>query len=240
MRLLVKISYDGSNYFGFQRQKDALGIQAVIEKSLKNMTGTNITIHSAGRTDKGVHAKGQTFHFDSDLPLDGPSWKRTLNQRLPEDIRVISVKKVANRFHARHYALQRTYEYKISKTPSSVFRQRYEVYIKDFNYTVANKCIPLFLGKKDFTGFSKLVKDKDPVKEIMTFSLRETNTHYIFEIKANSFLRYMVRSIVGTIIDVATNKKDISIINEIFKTNDRKLAGKTAEARGLYLMKVNY
>lgn len=242
MRYLVTVSYDGSSYFGFQRQKEQLTIQTVIERSLKKMVKKDINIHSAGRTDRGVHAKGQTFHFNSKLPITPKGWMRSLNEILPLDIRILDVVIVDDKFHARHHAILRTYEYYIAKSESSVFSQRYEVYIKGFNYEIAKKCIEMFLGKKDFSGFAKIdnKKSTDTLRKIRNFELKETNQHYIFKIEANSFLRYMVRSIIGTIIDVATSKKDINVIKEIFDTNNRKLAGKTAKACGLYLTKVTY
>lgn len=240
MRYLVNVSYDGSDYYGFQRQKDQNTIQSVIEKSLKLMTKKDIKIYSAGRTDKGVHALGQTFHFDCSLPISEDIWKDAINHSLPLDVRVLDVKKVSKDFHARHHAKKRTYKYIISKTPTTVLNQRYKVYVKDFNYNIAKDCLGKFVGVKNFSGFAKADKGKDCIREVESLTLHETKEDYVFTIVAKSFLRYMVRSIIGTIIDIAIEKKQIDIIDDVFRTNDRKLAGKTAEARGLYLTEVTY
>ena len=155
MRYLVSVSFDGSNYAGFQKQINALGIQTVIEKAIKNMTATETIIHGSGRTDKGVHAKDLTFHFDSNLDIEESVWVTGLNKRLPLDIRINWVKKIKSSFHARHHAKSRVYEYKIAKKTSDVFKQRYEVYIENFNYENAVNCLNYFIGTKDFRNFYK-------------------------------------------------------------------------------------
>lgn len=239
-RYLCTVSYDGSNYSGFQRQLNSSSIQTEIEKAIKNMTTIETTIHSAGRTDKGVHALAQTFHFDLLVELDCNVLVNGLNKRLNDDIIIKDVKKVSDSFHARHHAKERIYEYKIAKKQSNIFSQRYEVYIENFDIDIAKECTKLFLGTKDFTGFAKMSKEKDPIRTIKSIEIKETSSHYTFTFIGVSFLRYMVRSIMGTIIEVSTNKKDITVIEEIFNTNNRKLAGKTAEAKGLFLKKVIY
>lgn len=239
-RYLASVSYDGSNYSGFQRQLNSSSIQESIEKAIKNMTMIETTIHSAGRTDKGVHALNHSFHFDLLVELDSDILLKGLNKRLSKDIRILDIKKVSNDFHSRHHAKQRVYEYRIAKKDSDIFNQRFEVFVENFNIEIARKCINLFVGTKNFTGFSKLSNDKDPIRTINSITINETNNQYIFTFTGVSFLRYMVRSIMGTIIDVSTNKVDIKIINEIFETKNRKLAGKTAEAKGLFFKEVIY
>ncbi|HKL95532.1 MAG TPA: tRNA pseudouridine(38-40) synthase TruA [Haploplasma sp.] len=239
-RYLCTVSYDGSNYKGFQRQIGFKTVQEEIEKAIKNMTKQVVTIHSAGRTDSGVHAIGQKFHFDLDVKIDLTLFLKGINKRLNSDIIIKNVKYVKNTFHARHHAKLRTYQYRISKKPSNIFNQSFEVYIENFDMNKALECVKMFIGTKDFTGFAKLSKDKNPIRTITSIKTKETRTHYIFEFEGVSFLRYMIRSIMGTIIEVATNKKEIEVINEIFETNNRKLAGMTAPAKGLYFMKVTY
>ncbi|MFA7422477.1 MAG: tRNA pseudouridine synthase A, partial [Acholeplasmataceae bacterium] len=145
MRYLAVVSYDGTKYHGFQSQTNALGIQAVIEKAFRLMTQTVIKIHSAGRTDKGVHAIAQTFHYDSDLNLELDNWLR-VNDRLPLDIRIKSIKIVSDDFHARHSAKSKKYRYVIAKQPSTVFNANYEVYIKNLDIEPIKKAIPFFIG----------------------------------------------------------------------------------------------
>ncbi len=239
MRYLAIVSYDGSVYHGFQRQNNGLGIQEVIEKSFSLMTQTQIQIYSAGRTDKGVHAIGQAFHFDSDLNIDEKTWLR-VNDRLPLDIRIKKIKKVKSDFHARHSAKSKIYKYVIAKKPSSAFSQNYEVYIKNFDIELVKKVINDFVGTHDFKGFSQYVKDKSTIKTIYSVEIKETKKHYIFIFHGSSFLKYMVRSMMGTLIEIGIGKKDANTIKRIFETNDRSLAGKTAQARGLFLVKIHY
>lgn len=240
MRYLVTVSYDGTAYHGFQRQDNALGIQAVIEKAFKHMTQTVITIHSAGRTDKGVHAKGQTFHFDSKLEIDPKTWQRALNDRLPLDIRILSVKPVKDDFHARHSAVSKVYQYVIAKQPSSAFSKNHEVYVPNFDIHLIHEAYKAFEGTHDFKGFCQHVKGKPTIKTIHSVTLKETKKHYKFTFHGNSFLKYMVRSMMGTLIEIGTGRKTPDVIQHILETQDRKAAGKTAEARGLYLIKIHY
>ncbi|MCF7930986.1 MAG: tRNA pseudouridine(38-40) synthase TruA [Acholeplasmataceae bacterium] len=239
MRYMAVVSYDGSVYNGFQRQNNGLGIQEVIEKAFRNMTQTEIKIHSAGRTDKGVHAIGQVFHFDSTLNMETSDWLR-INDRLPLDIRIKKIKRVKPDFHARHSAKSKIYKYVIAKNPSTVFSKNYEVYIRNLNIEPMKTAIYDFVGTHDFKGFSQFVKDKPTIKTIYQVSIKESKKHYTFVFHGNSFLKYMVRSMMGTLIQIGLGKKDPSVIKQIYDTNDRSLAGKTAEARGLFLVKIFY
>jgi tRNA pseudouridine38-40 synthase len=240
MRYKAIISYDGTKYQGFQSQKNALGIQQVIEKAFRLMTQQEIKIYASGRTDKGVHAIGQVFHFDTEIDIEEKTWIRGLHKRLPLDIRIKSIKKVKDNFHARHSAKSKIYQYKLAKKPSSVFTKNYEVYIENLDIEPIKKALPLLEGTHDFLGFCQYVKDKPTIKTIYSATLKETKSHYIITFHGNSFLKYMVRSMVGTLIQIGLNRKDPNIILEIFDTKDRFLAGKTAESRGLYLVKIHY
>lgn len=240
MRYKAIISYDGTAYHGFQSQQNALGIQSVIEKAFRLMTQQEIKIYASGRTDKGVHALGQVFHFDSEISIDETTWIHGLHRRLPLDIRIKSIKKVKDTFHARHSAKSKIYQYKIAKKPSSVFSKNYEVYIEHLDIEPIKKALPLFEGTHDFKGFCQYVKDKPTIKTIYSVELKETKSHYTLVFHGNSFLKYMVRSMVGTLIQIGLHRKEPQIIEEIFQTKDRFLAGKTAEARGLYLVKIHY
>ena len=240
MRYKAVVSYDGSAYVGFQSQNNGLGIQEVIEKAFRLMTQTEIKIHSAGRTDKGVHAKGQVFHFDSSIDLPSDIWVRGVNDRLPLDIRVKSVKRVKQDFHARHSATSKIYQYVIAKKPETPFTKNYEVYIRNLDVKPMIEALPLLIGTHDFRGFCQLVPGKPTIKTIFQATCKETKKHYIFTFHGNSFLKYMVRSIMGTLIQIGLHRKDVTIIKEILETKDRHLAGKTAEARGLFLVRINY
>jgi tRNA pseudouridine38-40 synthase len=240
MRFLAIVAYDGLNYNGFQRQTNGIGIQNVIEKAFRLMTQTEIQIHSAGRTDKGVHALGQAFHFDSHLDIEPLTWVRAVNDRLPLDIRILKIKKVSSDFHARHSAKSKIYKYVIAKNPSTPFTERYEVYIKNLDIEPMKIAMKDLEGTHDFKGFCQYVKDKPTVKTIHKITFKETKKHVIFTFHGNSFLKYMVRSMMGTLIEIGLHKLDVSVIKEILETQERKLAGKTADARGLFLVKIQY
>ncbi|MDX9690846.1 MAG: tRNA pseudouridine(38-40) synthase TruA [Acholeplasmataceae bacterium] len=239
MRYKAIVSYDGTNYLGYQSQKNHQGIQNAIEKAFRLMTQTEILTIGAGRTDKGVHALGQVFHFDSDLDIDEVTWLR-VNDRLPLDIRVLKVSKVKDSFHARHSAKSKIYKYIIAKKPSTPFTKNYEVYIKNLNVVPMKEALTSLIGTHDFKGFCQYVAGKPTIKTIYSATFKETKTHYIFTFHGNSFLKYMVRSIMGTLIQIGLGKKEVSIISEILETQNRDLVGKTAESRGLFLVKIFY
>lgn len=240
MRYKAVVSYDGGRYHGFQRQTNATGIQTLIERALRLMTQTDIKIQSAGRTDKGVHALGQVFHFDSKTELEGATWVRAINDRLPLDIRILNVKPVSNRFHARYRAKAKIYRYVIAKQPSTAFTQGYEVHVRNFDIQLVKQTLTTLVGTHDFKGFSKQVRDKDTVKTIYRAEVKETNKHYVFTFKGNGFLKYMVRSIMGTLIEIGQGKLDPGVVNNILETQNRSLAGDTAEARALFLVRIIY
>ena len=240
MRYHAIVSYDGSNYHGFQSQKNAIGIQEVIEKALKNMTQQTIKIHSAGRTDKGVHAIAQSFHFDCELNIPTETYIYALNRRLPEDIRIKKVKSVKDTFHARHSSTSKKYVYKFSKRPLTAFQANHLVYINRLNYNLMTDASKSFIGTHDFAGFAPKIKGKPTIKHIYNVSIYESKYTYYIEFHGNSFLKYMVRSMVGTLIEIGQLKKDKNHIINNLKNPDRKLAGKTAPGKGLYLKKVYY
>jgi tRNA pseudouridine38-40 synthase len=240
MRYLMYCSYDGSSYYGFQSQKNALGIQEVIEKAIKNMTQQHVIIHAAGRTDKGVHAYMQTLHVDLSGNFELLKMKDALNKRLPEDIRITNVKIVKDTFHARHHAKAKKYVYKLSKQPLTAFQSKYYTYIKDLNYDVMKKASKMFIGTHDFLGFCQKVEGKPTIKTIYDVNITESKTTITFEFFGNSFLKYMVRSMMGTLIEIGQHKKEMSVIKQNLSVPNRKLAGKTAPAKGLYLKKIYY
>jgi len=239
-RYKLTVSYDGSDYYGMQRLNEHNSIQKTLEKSIKRMTSKEVSVFVSGRTDKGVHAKGQVVHFDFEAKIEPKALMLGLNKRLPEDIKVVKAEIVCNTFHARHDAKSKEYEYVISKVPSSVFSQRYEVYFPNVDVSKLKEAATLLEGTHDFGGFTLTNELKPTQKTIYHIKVKETKTHIKIKIHGNSFLRYQVRRMIGLLVDIATNKKDISTINEILKTKDQSLAKNTAPAKGLYLVKVYY
>lgn len=239
-RYKAVVSYDGGDYYGFQRLNNQASIQKTIEKAFKNMTAQEILIFVSGRTDKGVHAKGQVIHFDTSIDLDSKTWVKGLNRRLPDSIKMLSVKKVKSDFHARHSAKSKVYEYVISKKESNVFNSRYEVFEPNLDVSKMIEAAKLLEGTHDFGPFSVYIENKPTVKTIYWIKIIETNNHIKIKIHGDSFLRYMVRRIVGLLIQIGKNKKDVKVVSEIFETNNKNIANKTAPAKGLYLVKVFY
>lgn len=240
MRYKVIISYDGTNYSGYQKQVNQLGIQTVIEKAFRLMTQIHIDTFASSRTDKGVHALHQVLHFDSDIDLTSDQWVDALGKRLPTDIRIHKVTKVKDSFHARHSSKSKRYIYKIAKKPSTVFTGNHELYVKDFNIDLVKDQLQTLVGTHDFSGFSPNKENKPPIKTIYSFDYKETKTHFIFNIRGNSFLRYMVRIVMGNVIAIATGKKPTDQLRILLEKKDRELSAKTAEAKGLYLKHIYY
>ena len=240
MRYLMYCSYDGSNYYGFQAQVNQLGIQEVIEKAIKNMTQQSVKIHSAGRTDKGVHAYEQAFHVDMIGNLELHSMRDALNKRLPEDIRIVKIKKVKDDFHARHHAKAKKYIYKLSKKPLTAFQSKYYTYVPNVDYDLMKRATSSFIGTHDFKGFCEKVVGKPTIKTIYDIQVIETSSTISFLFFGNSFLKYMVRSMMGTLIEIGQKKKHAEVITLNLTNPDRTLAGKTAPAKGLYLKKIYY
>ena len=240
MRFKVVVAYDGTNYQGFQSQPNAIGIQSIIEEVSSGIAKEPIVIFGSGRTDKGVHALGQVYHFDTTNQMGSHEWLRALNTYLPLDIRVLNVDVVTETFHARHSAKTKEYVYLISKD-YNLFERNHETYVKyPLDVTKMQQAIDSFIGTYDFKGFGAYVLGKPTIKTIYKATLQETPTHLIFTFLGNSFLKYMVRSMVGTLIDIGRGKKEVTVIKEILETQNRQLVGKTANPEGLYLKEVGY
>ena len=203
------------------------------------MTSKEVKVFVSGRTDKGVHALGQVVHFDFEALIEPNILTDGLNKRLPEDIRIIKSEIVKTHFTQDTMQKSKEYDYVISKT-SSAFTQRYEVYFPNIDVSKLTEASKLLEGTHDFGGFTVTNELKPTEKTIYSIKVKETKTHIKIRFHGNSFLRYQVRRMVGLLVDVATNKKDISTINKILETKDQSLAKNTAPAKGLYLVKVHY
>lgn len=239
-RFKMVFSYDGTNFLGSQRQTEGRTVEGEINKALSIIHKKDLIIYTSGRTDRGVHALNQVAHFDSSLDIKVEKLKNAINSLLPLDIMIKDIKKVNKDFHARHQAVKKEYIYIISKE-YDLFNRNYETFInKDLNVNIIKEAIKLFIGKHDFFGFSSYVKDKPTVKEIFAANVIEKESKIIITFTGDNFLRYMVRRMIGTLIDIGIGKKDKNIINEIFLTKDKTLCGKTIEPNGLYLNKVFY
>jgi len=242
MRFLITFSYDGSNYIGFQKQKNNhQSIQNKIEYALHNMLNKDVRIFGSGRTDKGVHAHAQTAHFDLETPpqITNKEFIRLINLRLPEDIRIIKLKKVRNDFHARMDAKSKIYTYYISKRPLNSFNSRFLVHIDSLDIKKIKNAIDLLIGCHDFEKFSKHVPGKNTIKTIYSINIKETKHAYTFSFHGSSFLQYMIRKLMGTFILLSQDKMTLDDIKSLLNKNST-CSPPTAASKGLFLTKVFY
>ena len=235
------ISYDGTDYHGWQRQPKKNTIQGLLEENLNKIAQKKITVIGAGRTDAGVHAQGQVANFKGNISLDEEELLRALNSLLPGDIKIISIEKADPNFHARKIAKSKIYQYRIFNSPDiPPFFHRYVLYWPSpLNLKMMRKAAMLFEREADFTAFSSN-QFLNPVRKVTSSRIEKKREEIIYTIEANGFLRYMVRAIVGTLLEVGKGKLFPENIEEIFKNKRRSQAGPTAPAKGLCLMKVIY
>lgn len=240
----IIIEYDGTNYHGWQRQKEERTIQGEIEKALQTITGTQIILTGSGRTDSGVHALNQVANFRCETSLASDVFEKGLNSLLPDDIVIRDCRKVHDSFHARYDAKSKIYRYRILNRPvASAIGRQYTWFIrKELKKTVMRKAISLIIGVHDFKTFEGSGSPRTHTKRhVMAANLlQEDNATLVFHIEADGFLRFMVRNIVGTLVEVGFSKISIDGFSKILRSKDRSKAGPTAPAKGLYLIEVKY
>jgi len=240
------VSYDGTNYSGFQVQDNAQTIQGDIEKTLKKIAkGEMVRIHGAGRTDAGVHAKAQVIHFDFPFHIPALGLLKGLNAGLPAAIRIIDAEIVDSSFHSRYLAKGKTYEYRIMNTAiENPFKRLYTLHHSHkMDIEQVREALTFFEGTHDFTSFTSVKTDKEKkVRTVYETSVivDEDTNEWIFTFKGNGFLYNMIRIIMGTILQVADGRKAVSDIPKIIAAKDREAAGPTVDARGLCMVEVYY
>lgn len=242
MRLAFVTEYDGTNFSGFQKQKNAISVQEVIEDALKEITKEDISINYAGRTDAGVHALSQVFDFTTDIKRDHKNWIDGMNSNLPDSISIKSISDVPNDFHSRFSALDRSYTYVVYNSKSKPLFFDNLVHWDDnlIEFSSIQEQANMFLGSHDFTSFrSSRCSSNNPVKDIKSIEATKVNNFIFITIKANAFLHNMVRIISGTLIDIAKGEINLSI-DEILLKKNRAAAGKTASAKGLFFLGPQY
>ena len=243
MRYLIKFSYDGSNYSGFQSQKGLRTIQEELEVALTKINnGYPTTITATGRTDKGVHALCQYGHADINVNINEKKLKRALNSNLPDDIHVIETKEVSNDFHARYNVKSKEYKYYMNLGEYNPLERNYIFqYCYKLNVEAMKEAIKYFIGKHDFRAFMTDNKEKENcVREVYSATIEQENDKIIFTFRGNGFLRYQIRNMVGILIRVGENKILPEKIEEIIESKDRTKSGKTAPSEGLYLTNIEY
>lgn len=241
MRYKCIVAYDGTNFHGFQVQNDLRCVQSEIEAALLVITKKKTKIYGAGRTDAGVHAYGQVFHFDFDVVMKPEFMKNAINCRLPNDIHILKVEHVSDNFHARFNALAKTYEYLMDFGEVDPLKVNYRWYYKyKLNIDLLKESAKVFIGTHDFKAITKNHKLENTVRTIYSIDFEEEGTLLKIKFRGNGFLHNQVRIMVAMMVEVARGKITISDLENVLKSLDRKKAPKTAPANGLYLMDIEY
>ena len=243
MRIKAVLSYRGTNYYGYQKQVDKVTVQGVIEEKLSQFLNTPTSIYASGRTDAGVHANMQVFHFDVNKEVDIDRLKYSLNKMLPDDINILSLEVVDDDFHSRFSLKGKNYIYKIAFKDKSPFENDL-VYCCPFptDIELLKTALMKFVGKHNFMGFTSKEEDEaNFVREITNISFSTEGDTFVISLTGNGFMRYMVRMIVGTALAVAMNKEKLGYIDEhLDSEKERNVVSYKAPAMGLYLNKVEY
>ncbi len=239
------LAYDGTPYHGWQRQKNALTLQAIVEEKIQLLTREQVPVIASGRTDTGVHALHQVCHFLTHSDMDPESIRKGLNSLLPEDIFVRHAEQAPLDFHARYSVKSKTYEYRILN------REQPDLFIRHYAWHVPRKldmagmeaCVSLLRGRHDFSSFkASRSENLNPVREIVRAEIEESPERGLirFIIEADGFLRHMVRNIVGTVVEVGSGRIGPDEFPRILEAKDRKRAGLSAPPQGLFLTMVRY
>lgn len=240
MRYLMKVSYDGSGFYGFQRLNDYRTVQKVLEEALGVINKGDVLVKGASRTDKGVHAYGQMIHFDIDYDIPADRLMYAVNRILDNDIRVLDCKKVDNDFHARFNVKRKKYVYKINLGDFDCLKSRYflQVYEK-LDIDKMRECAKVFLGYHDFRNFVAGERD-NYLMCVEDIKFNVSNDILEIEFLGKSFYRYMVRNMVGAMLEVGMHKKEICDVSKMLDDYMIKKQMMTAPACGLYLMDIEY
>jgi len=240
----IIIEYDGTNFFGWQKQPDTKTVQGEIEKALTLILNQKIKITGSGRTDAGVHAMGQVANFHADTNILPQKIKAALNSLIKDPIVIRDCHLVADSFHARYNAVSKEYHYFIlnRQDPRAIARM-YQWHIKfPLDIKAMTQCCKAITGVFDFKSFENTGSPRSStIRQVFFANISQLNhQRLVFKICASGFLKYMVRNLIGTIVLAGLNKISIDGFNQILEAKDRSLAGQTAPSHGLFLKKVNY
>ncbi len=243
-RLKMTLAYDGTDFAGYQIQPNARTVQGELEKALMKMhKGQHIRTTASGRTDAGVHARGQVVHFDSDLDIPEKNWLKAIQANVPEDIVIRKVEYVHDDFHARFDVKKREYRYRVLASETlDVFRRLYAYHVPNpLDVDAMQKALTYVIGTHDFTSFCSMKTDvEEKTRTIYNAELFQDNDEIIFRFVGNGFLYNMVRILVGTTLEIGMGKRRASDMHTILASRSRKQAGKTAPPHGLCLWSVSY
>lgn len=237
------LEYDGTGYAGWQRQLNQPTIQEAVETAIEGVTQAKVSVIGAGRTDAGVHALGQVASFRTDRDMPPLEWRQALNAHLPETIVVRSAAIMPENFHARYSAKGKLYEYRILNRPDRPVVDRHYCWHvhKALDDAAMNQAAMVLIGSHDFSSFeTQPTENEDPICHLQRLAVFRQGGRLRIEVYADRFLKQMVRSIVGTLVEVGLDKRLPDSLRMILNSRDRSAAGKTAPPQGLFLVRVDY
>lgn len=243
MRYALGIEYDGARFCGWQIQNHSPSVQHSVEKALEAVADHPVSVICAGRTDTGVHARGQVAHFDSPSKRSERQWVLGVNSNLPDTVRVLWIRQVDESFHARFGAYSRSYRYTIMNrwVRPAIGVDYYGWCRETLDEKRMHRAAQVLQGRHDFSAFrSAGCSAQHAIREVTDIAVSRDAEVVTFDISANAFLYHMVRNIVGSLIPVGTGERSIEWFAEVFQGRDRTLAGVTAEPQGLCFMNVRY
>ncbi|PKF51769.1 tRNA pseudouridine(38-40) synthase TruA [Enterovibrio nigricans] len=243
MRIALGVEYDGSQYYGWQRQREVPSVQEHLEKALSKIATQPIEVQCAGRTDAGVHGTGQVVHFDVACSRPLRAWTMGVNTHLPDNIAVRWAKEVPEEFHARFSAKARRYRYVIynNNLRPGILRNGISHYHGELDENLMHEAGQYLLGENDFTSFrAAQCQSNSPWRNIHHLNVTRQGRFVIIDIKANAFVHHMVRNITGSLIAVGSKEQKPEWVKWLLEAKDRNQAAATAKAEGLYLVEVDY
>lgn len=243
VKMALGIEYDGSRYYGWQRQNEVRSVQEKLEKALAKVADHPVNVFCAGRTDAGVHGTGQVVHFATSAQRKDAAWTLGVNANLPADIAVRWVKAVPDAFHARFSATARRYRYVIynQRLRPAILAAGVTHFYHPLEVEKMQRAGQCLLGENDFTSFRAVqCQSRTPMRNVMHLNVSRHGAYVVIDIKANAFVHHMVRNIVGSLMEVGCGNQPEGWIAELLTAKDRKLAAATARAEGLYLVAVDY
>ena len=241
MRVKCIVSYDGSRFHGFQVQNRERTIQGEIQKAIKKINEVETVIHASGRTDAKVHAVHQVFHFDTEKTLPEMQWKRAINHFLPNDIYILDAQYVDENFHSRYSALKKEYRYLLSTKEYDPFQTNYIYqYGRSLDIDLMRDAAKIFIGEHNFASFCSYDQYGNTIRTLYTFDIEEEDGIITFRLIGNGFRRYMVRHLVGGIIQVGAHRIEKEKLLEMLESCGEKKCLVKEKPKCLYLQEVYY
>ena len=241
MRVKCIVSYDGSQFHGFQIQNKQRTVQGEIQKALKKINEEDVIIHASGRTDAKVHAVHQVFHFDTKKNLPVEQWKRAINHFMPNDIYILDAQYVDESFHSRYTAIKKEYRYYLSMNEYDPFQTNYIYqYGRSLDIELMQDAANIFLGEHNFASFCSYDQYGNTIRTLYSFGIQEKDGIVTFRLVGNGFRRYMVRHLVGGLIQVGAKRISKDVLIEMLESCGEKKCLFKAKLQGLYLQEVYY